>query len=90
MLFECRYSYFPPLTNFHKTWNYLILVKNERIKRKVRCRMTKWSTFSWGSVSTSLLEWSKLDRIGFKKINYEPGLTLNKDSYLNPRVGGNI
>ena len=52
MLFECRYSYFPPLKNFNETWNHLILVTNEIIKRKVRRRMTFGSTFSWGSVFT--------------------------------------
>ena len=55
MLLECRYSYFPPLKNVNKTWNHLIFVTNERIKRKVRCRMTKGSTLSWGSVSRSSL-----------------------------------
>ena len=39
-----------PLNNCNETWNHLILVKDERIKWKVRCRMTKESTFSWGNV----------------------------------------
>ena len=50
MLFEWRYSYFPPLKNFNETWNHLILVTKECIKRKVMCRMTKGAKFSWGSV----------------------------------------
>ena len=31
------YSYFPHLNSFNETWNHLILLPNERIKRKVRC-----------------------------------------------------
>ena len=50
MVFECQFTYFPPLKNFNDTWNHLILVTNERIKREVRCWMTFGSTCSWGSV----------------------------------------
>ena len=50
MLFECQYSYSPPLKYTNEKWNHLILVTNERSKRKVRSWMTKGSTFSWQSV----------------------------------------
>ena len=50
MLFWVLVLILSPLKNFNETWNQSILETNERIKRKVRCWMTKASTFSWGSV----------------------------------------
>ena len=72
MLFECWYSYFPPLKTFNETWNHLIFVTNERIKWKIRCRMTKGSTFSWGSVYPVLLQ---------------PLLLCSQDSFLLYKYG---
>ena len=84
MLFECRYSCFPPLKNFNKIWNHLILVTNKRIKRKVRCWMTKRSTFSWGSVCIVA------NRLFCEDKTLSNELTMSDPDSLVPKICGRM
>ena len=51
VMFLSAFTHTSPLKNFKETWNHLILVTNERIKRKFWCWMKIGPTFSLGSVA---------------------------------------